>query len=732
MIRVLNNLVAIPNGQKYRYLLIILSCLFFFAPFAFIPSLAGNEDLCGKLCMRRFYLFFPGMDGTDLWNQISVAYIGVTVFAAILVSTLFFGRMWCAYICPVGGFPELVSRMLNDHWKIEFRALPQVQIRYGYFTVFVVAMPVLGISACTLCNFITVPRLFEAISGGVAGVGFLFSAVGLVNLLLLFLLGFFASKGRAYCQFLCPIGAIDGVVNRLGAYFRFTRRIRVERSRCTGCNNCARACMTGAIKMVDQIPVVDQFSCMSCHECVDVCEWGAIDWRAAPADKDPKRKKKGIEFHPAPVWSAVHVVPPKVKPSGRKKVRWQRVFLGVVFGVAALFMVVTSAEALERHPDPDGCLACHALPGLDFIDEEGVLRSSTIDTSHYFSSLHGSVPCKDCHRKIRDYPHKVENGEVDCAEACHVEEPSGGEPYSHKPVVDEYLGSAHGEGWSKGLTGGNRLQEVREQSNPSCRKCHINEAYIGEKDMQKFKQEFAHVETECGTCHPGKVWLNRFGGHLLRRFIGTRWSKQDHNISCNACHADQVLMAKVEIKDEAGEKQSVGPRFILASESYRTTLHSRLLESGVEEGASCIDCHAPGGLKHEIRRDEDPRASTHNKKLAKTCAAEACHGFATHPLNSAFVKTDLHDIDMARVDSDIVAQDRERLESNWTRALMALLPVLAMFGLGSLLWLLFGNKRKRGAAFAILGGDSFQEKVIARTPKSKVRKAARSDKKREP
>ncbi len=728
MRRIYNNIVNIPNGQKYRYLLITLSCLVFFAPFTFLPGLVGNEDLCGKLCMRRFFLFFPGMDGEDIWTQISVAYIGVTVFAAIVVSTFFFGRMWCAYLCPVGGFPELVSRMLNDRWKIEYRALPQVQIRYGYFTMFVVAMPVLGISACTLCNFITVPRLFEAISGGIAGVGFLFSAVGLVNLLLLFLLGFFASKGRAYCQFLCPIGAVDGLINRLGAYFRFTRRIRVERSRCTGCNNCARACMTGAIKMVDQIPVVDQLSCMSCHDCVDVCEWGAIDWRAAPSDRDPKRKKKGVAFHPAPIWSAVHVIPPVVKPSGRKKVRWQRIFLAVILAAGALFMVVTSVEAIERHPDPDGCLACHALPGLDFIDKNGVARSSSIDSSHYFSSLHGSVPCKDCHRKIRDYPHKVENGEVDCAETCHVEEPSGGEPYSHKPVVDEYLNSAHGEGWSKGLTGGNRLQEVRDESNPSCRKCHINELYIGEKDMANFMQEFAHVETECGSCHLGKVWMNRFGGHLLRRFIGTRWSKLDHNATCDPCHADQPLMAKVTVKDDAGNRKKVGPRFILATESYRTTLHSRLLDSGVEEGVSCIDCHSPGGLKHEIRRDEDPLASTHSNNLAATCAAEQCHGFATHPLNSAFVKTDLHDIDMVRADSNIVAKDKARLESNWTRALMGLLPFLLIFGLGSLLWIIFGNKKRRGVTFAILGGDSFQEKVIARTPKRKVKKAARSNK----
>ena len=307
--RVMERLRAVPRGQRFRYGMILLSCLAFFSPFLLIPSLAGNPDLCGKLCMRRFYLYFPGMSLEDLNTQIAVSLIGVVFFFVILVTTFFFGRMWCAYVCPVGGFPELVSRLLPDRWKIEYRALPQVPIRYGYFATYVVLLPILGISACTLCNFITVPRIFEAFSGGAMGIAFLFSAIGLVNLALLFLLGFFASKGRAYCQFLCPIGAVDGLVNRLGARFRFTRRIRVERSRCTGCNLCAQRCMCGAIKMVDRIAVVDQTSCMSCHECADVCDWHAISWLAAPPDKEPKRRKKGVEYHPQPKWVAIHREP---------------------------------------------------------------------------------------------------------------------------------------------------------------------------------------------------------------------------------------------------------------------------------------------------------------------------------------------------------------------------------------------------------------------------------------
>ncbi len=711
---------AIPNGQKYRYGLIMLSCALFFAPFLILPGLVDNPDLCGKLCMRRFYLYFPGMTLDDLSAQMSVAVIGVIALSAILITTFFFGRIWCSYLCPVGGFPELVSRLLNDRWKIEYRALPQVPIRYGYFAVYLLLMPMLGISACTLCNFITVPRIFEAFSGGLMGIAFLFSAVGIVNLGLLFLLGFFASKGRAYCQFLCPIGAIDGIVNRLGAKFRFTRRIRVERDRCTGCNVCARQCMTGAIKMVDRVAVVDQFSCMSCHECVDVCDWHAIDWLTLPPDHTPKRKKKGVDYHPLPQWTALHRQEKPV-PAWRR-INWQRLTLALIVSVAALFVVVTQVMADERRGDVDGCLACHALPGLQYVDKQGVRRVASIDASHYLSSLHGSVPCKDCHRKIRDYPHRPENGEVDCAASCHVEEPSGGKPYTHKAVTEEFKKSVHGKGWSKGFTGANRQREASDEALPSCRKCHPNELYIGAKDLPRFREDFNHLETECGGCHQGKVWMSQFGGHILRRFLGSRWGKRDHNRMCNDCHADHRRMAAVEIENsETGKKEKASARFVLASDSYAMTLHGRLLRSGVEAGASCIDCHAPKGFRHGVRRDDDPLAATHADHLADTCANEGCHGFARHPLNAGFVNTDLHDIDMIVATSHVAPLDASRLSSNWGKAIMAMLPIVLVLGGGSLLWLLFGNKRQ-SVIFAVLGGNSFQKRMIGRKPKKHKRR----------
>jgi hypothetical protein len=274
-----------------------------------------------------------------------------------------------------------------------------------------------------------------------------------------------------------------------------------------------------------------------------------------------------------------------------------------------LFAVAFSGLAAERHSDPDGCFSCHGLPGLEYLDKEGVRRTATILKSDYYGSLHGSVPCKDCHRQIERYPHKPEEGYVDCSESCHLNEPSKDKAFTHKPVVEEFKTSAHGSGHAPGHTkdfhGGNRLKEELDEQNPSCRRCHSNTPYIKDAQMGRFKEEFHHTETECGTCHQGETWRNQFSGHILRRLVGKNYNKMEANAMCIDCHGDAAAMRKVKIEDpDTKEKKPADFRFIHAPASYGKTLHGRLLSVNDESGAGCIDCHAPKGFRHGVLRDE--------------------------------------------------------------------------------------------------------------------------------
>ena len=393
----------------------------------------------------------------------------------------------------------------------------------------------------------------------------------------------------------------------------------------------------------------------------------------------------------------------------------------------ALLVISWPLGALERHSDPDGCFSCHGLPGLEYIDEEGTRRTASILRKDYYASLHGSVPCRDCHRQIQDYPHDPKDGYVDCGQSCHVKEPSKGKAFSHRNVVEEFEQSAHGKGlhagWTKDLHGGNRLKEVEEQQNPSCRRCHFNEPYIKPERLSIFFEAFDHVDTQCGNCHQGEVWRDQYSGHILRRLVGKHYSKNEENKMCINCHGNIEAMSRVKIENpeksetEQGEPQlePAGPRFVLSVASYAKFLHGRLLEVGNEHGASCLDCHAPigTGTRHGIKRSREDQSSTHKDGLPETCGQSGCHlDYARDPRNAGFLKTDVHNIawvdaeKLRNTDFSPVTADEK---SRWFNVLMILGPFAGLFLLGQGGWW-WWERRETGEP--LLGADRFRRVML--------------------
>ena len=396
--------------------------------------------------------------------------------------------------------------------------------------------------------------------------------------------------------------------------------------------------------------------------------------------------------------------------------------------ILLIFYNVTFAD--KRQPDPDGCFSCHGLPDLKYIDKHGQLRSASILKSDYYGSLHGSVPCKDCHRKITDYPHEEKDGLVDCGESCHVKEPSNGKAFTHKPIVKEFESSAHGKGLTKEFAAGNRIQEDSDSSLPSCRRCHNNVPYIAKAQMDAFKQEFSHNDAECGTCHEGDAWRNQFSGHILRRYIGNHLNKNVSNKICIDCHGNIDKMAKVEQEDpQTKEKKAVSLEFIHSTESYDKTLHGRLIKDGNLHGASCVECHAPTGLHHGIKRDEDVQSSVNPAHLKETCGQSGCHkDYAKSVANQGFLNSEMHGISTLGLGVEAKVDELSKLNVATFNDLPIWYKLAAIFGLlsmvffiGNVSWSLFGDSKKlnKNLNNSILGAERFQRIIIGSKPKKK-------------
>ncbi len=150
----------------------------------------------------------------------------VLVFALPLVFTLFFGRTFCAAVCPLGVLQELVvirPRRVPLHIRRPLELIPWLYLAVAV----VLAASGGGYLICRYDPFIGIFRLGGPLPVMLFGAALL--AIGTVI-------------GRPYCRFLCPYGALLGLCSRVAR-----RHVSITPAACVQCRLCEDACPYDAI-----------------------------------------------------------------------------------------------------------------------------------------------------------------------------------------------------------------------------------------------------------------------------------------------------------------------------------------------------------------------------------------------------------------------------------------------------------------------------------------------------
>ena len=148
-------------------------------------------------------------------------------FILPLVFTLFFGRTFCAAVCPLGAVQELVAvrPVQTPVWLDHALGL----LAYVYLGA-AVLFTVTG-TAFVICRYDPFVGMFRlSASADMLILGGCFLIVGLF-------------VGRPYCRYLCPYGAILGLLSNVSKW-----HIKIPPDRCIQCRLCEEACPYGAIR----------------------------------------------------------------------------------------------------------------------------------------------------------------------------------------------------------------------------------------------------------------------------------------------------------------------------------------------------------------------------------------------------------------------------------------------------------------------------------------------------
>lgn len=154
--------------------------------------------------------------------------ISVLLFLLLpLVSTLFFGRIFCSAICPIGAIQDLV--LLKPVSVPSWLESPLRLFAWLYLSL-AILLAATG-SAFIICRydpFIAFFRVSGNINMLITGGCFLIVAIFI---------------GRPYCRFLCPYGVILGQLSRLTKW-----HVTITPDKCVKCRLCEDSCPFGAIQ----------------------------------------------------------------------------------------------------------------------------------------------------------------------------------------------------------------------------------------------------------------------------------------------------------------------------------------------------------------------------------------------------------------------------------------------------------------------------------------------------
>lgn len=251
-----------------------MAALFVFV--AFVLAFFGHPQLSAVARVQFVPALLSALQGSAL---------GIAILVALVLLTVLFGRVYCSWICPLGMMQDFAYRVAHPRRPKRARFTPNR--RWLRLAVGLLCFGVLAAGCVGALHYADPYSIAARAVGAVAEptrYGAWALAVIVVSVALP--LGLAAWRGRLYCNTLCPVGAVLGLLAH-----RAPLAPHIDRSSCIRCAGCMKSCKAHAIDL--KTMTVDKSRCVACYDCVSACGNHAMRLRALFAPKSPEQVDPG-------------------------------------------------------------------------------------------------------------------------------------------------------------------------------------------------------------------------------------------------------------------------------------------------------------------------------------------------------------------------------------------------------------------------------------------------------
>ena len=259
-----------------------ISQVFFFILFIWfcIVSTIGSRFWQLRGWPVNWFLDLDPLAGLGTILATHTLYRGLLWGLATVILTIVFGRFFCGWVCPFGSLHQFFGwvgargrKAADQIARNQYRKAQGIKYAVLFFFLVMAAIPLFHSTSLQTGLLDPIPLVYRSVNIALLPIADKFSRtlsayprqyegawlIGLVFLGALFLNFIYP---RFYCRFLCPLGALLGILGRFSIW-----RIGKTQENCRDCKLCDKVC-EGACMPWGKIRISE---CVLCFNCPGIC-----------------------------------------------------------------------------------------------------------------------------------------------------------------------------------------------------------------------------------------------------------------------------------------------------------------------------------------------------------------------------------------------------------------------------------------------------------------------------